>query len=98
MAAWQERNVSLLPHNLDTRQDRHHNLVLLCKQFHKRNCPHASSADGLAWDWVNRKLYWTDAVDKEIEVIDTLSTHRKLLISTGTLSIPRAIVVDPQKR
>ena len=58
----------------------------------------ASSADGLAWDWVNRNLYWTDAEDKDIEVIDPLSTHRKLLISTGSSSMPRAIVVDPQKR
>ena len=39
----------------------------------------ASSADGLAWDWVNRKLYWTDAEDKDIEVIDPLSTHLKCL-------------------
>ena len=60
--------------------------------------PHASPTDGLAWDWVNQKLYWTNAKDKEIEVTDPLSIHRKLLISTGSLSIPRAIVVDPQKR
>jgi len=58
-----------------------------------------SPADGLAWDWVNKKLYWTDAADKDIEVIDPISSgHRKLLISTGNTSIPRAIVVDPQNK
>lgn len=54
--------------------------------------------DGLAWDWVNRKLYWTDADDKDIEVYDVLSQHRKRLIQTGPTSIPRAIVLDPENR
>ena len=59
---------------------------------------HASPADGLAWDWVNRKLYWTDADDNDIEVIDPVTTHRKLLISTGSTTTPRAIVLDPQNK
>ena len=57
-----------------------------------------SSADGLAWDWVNKKLYWTDAANKAIEVIDPHTFYRKLLISTGNTSIPRAIIVDPQNK
>ena len=57
-----------------------------------------SPADGLAWDWVNKKLYWTDAADKDIEVIDPLTFHRKLLISTGNTTIPRAIIVDPRNK
>jgi len=52
----------------------------------------------LAWDWVNRKLYWTDAVDRDIEVIDPLSGQRKRLVSTGSTTTPRAIVVDPRNR
>ena len=56
------------------------------------------NADGLAWDWVNRKLYWTDAEDNDIEVIDPITNHRKLLISTGSTANPRAIVLDPQNR
>ena len=58
----------------------------------------ASLPDGLAWDWVNRKLYWTDAEDNDIEVIDPLSNHRKVLISTGNATYPRAIVVDPKNK
>ena len=38
----------------------------------------------MAWDWVNKKLYWTDADDNDIEVIDPVTNHRKLLISTGS--------------
>ena len=57
-----------------------------------------SLVDGLAWDWVNRKLYWTDAEDKDIEVIDALNGQRKLLVSMENTTIPRAIVVDPKNR
>ena len=57
-------------------------------------CP----TDGLAWDWVNKKLYWTDAEDNDIEVIDPVTNHRKLLISTGSTTTPRAIVLDPQNK
>ena len=53
-------------------------------------------AGGLAWDWVNRKLYWTDATDNDIEVLDPLTAQRKVLLSTGNGTDPRAIVVDPQ--
>lgn len=58
------------------------------------------SADGLAWDWVNKKLYWTDATEEDIEVLDpnTFDLQRKVLIDTGTGSTPRAIVVDPARR
>ena len=53
-------------------------------------------AGGLAWDWVNRKLYWTDATDNDIEVLDPLTAQRKVLLSTGNGTDPWAIVVDPQ--
>lgn len=56
--------------------------------------------DGVAWDWVNYKLYWTDAEEKEIEVLDPVraGSFRKVLIETGPTSIPRAIVLDPQTK
>jgi len=63
-----------------------------------QSIPNVSSTDGLAWDWVNRKLYWTDADDNDIEVIDPVTTHRKLLISTGNTTTPRALVLDPQNK
>ena len=53
-------------------------------------------AGGLAWDWVNRKLYWTDATDNDIEVLDPLTAQRKVLLSTGNGTDPWVIVVDPQ--
>ena len=52
------------------------------------------SPDGLAVDWINDKLYWTDSATKLIEVSDLNGSHRLQLISTG-LSKPRAIVVTP---
>ena len=50
--------------------------------------------DGLAWDWVSEKLYWTDYCQDDIEVYDPSSGHRTVLFNTE-LSQPRAIVVDP---
>ena len=57
-----------------------------------------SLIDGIAWDWCNKKLYWTDAADKDIEVYDPIHQHRKKLIQKGTAAIPRAIVLDPANK
>jgi len=55
--------------------------------------------DGLAVDWATDKLYWTDAELRRIGVFDlTNHYYKRELISTGTGSIPRAIIVDPQSR
>lgn len=56
------------------------------------------SKEGLAWDWVNKKLYWVDPCADDIEVYDPETGHRKILINTGTGSDPRDIVVDPTTR
>ena len=49
---------------------------------------------------MNKKLYWTDAEENDIEVYDPNTAHRKVLIRTGlgSESIPRAIVLDPATR
>lgn len=54
--------------------------------------------EGLAWDWVNEKLYWSDRCDKDIEVFDPKTGYRKVLLQTGSGSDPRNIVVDPSTR
>ena len=53
-----------------------------------------SSIGGLAWDWVNRKLYWTDYCDNDIEVYDPVTRVRRILFDSG-LTDPYSIVVDP---
>jgi len=55
-------------------------------------------ADGLSWDWINQKLYWTDECNNKIEVFDPLTGDRKTLLETGPGSNPRGIVVDPTTR
>ena len=54
--------------------------------------------DGLAWDWINKKLYWSDAEHREIEVMDPASGDRMQLVQTGLDTIPRDVVVDPNTR
>ena len=50
------------------------------------------TTEGLAWDWVNEVLYWTDTQTQKIEVYDPATTHRKVLFSG---IIPSDIVLDP---
>ena len=55
--------------------------------------------EGLAVDWVARKLYWTDCGDSDwltnrIEVANLDGTNRKVLFWKN-LGLPRAIAVDP---
>lgn len=56
------------------------------------------SSDGIAWDWVNEKLYWTDYCDDDIEVYEQSTGYRKVLINTGSNTSPKDIIVDPSTR
>ncbi|KAJ7383624.1 hypothetical protein OS493_026810 [Desmophyllum pertusum] len=50
--------------------------------------------DGIAIDWVGKKMYWTDGGYNMIEVAELDGTNRLTLFRDGT-DEPRAIVVDP---
>ncbi|XP_063053042.1 low-density lipoprotein receptor-related protein 5 isoform X2 [Engraulis encrasicolus] len=52
------------------------------------------SPDGLACDWLGRKLYWTDSETNRIEVANLDGTSRKVLFWQD-LDQPRAIALDP---
>ena len=59
------------------------------------------SSEGLAVDWIGRKLYWTnckysDWETNRIEVANLDGSDRKVLFSKD-LGLPRAIAVDPLK-
>ena len=50
--------------------------------------------DGLACDWIGKKIYWTDAETNRIEVSELDGSSRKVLL-WGKLDQPRAIALDP---
>ena len=57
--------------------------------------------EGLAVDWIAKKLYWTDCRDSDwetnrIEVANFDGSNRKVLFWKD-LGLPRAIAVDPLK-
>lgn len=52
------------------------------------------SPDGLACDWIGKKLYWTDAETNRIEVSNLDGSYRKVLYWMS-LDQPRAIALDP---
>lgn len=52
--------------------------------------------DGIAFDWVHKNLYWTDAGLDTLEVMDVdKNLYRKVLFHDN-MDKPRAIVVDPR--
>ncbi|XP_070536067.1 uncharacterized protein [Ptychodera flava] len=51
------------------------------------------SVEGIAVDWINSNLYWTDNTQQHIAVSRTDGTCRKILITN--MDKPRSIVVDP---
>ena len=51
--------------------------------------------DGIAVDWVNEKLYWTEATVGEVLVMDIAQRQR---IDCYDGSTTRAIAVDPTTR
>nr|XP_006819692.1 PREDICTED: low-density lipoprotein receptor-related protein 4-like [Saccoglossus kowalevskii] len=56
----------------------------------------SSQAEGLAVDWISKKLYWTDALYNWIMVSDYSGTYVKPLL-LHDLDRPRGIVVHPNK-
>ncbi|CAG5958591.1 unnamed protein product [Menidia menidia] len=55
------------------------------------------SPDGLACDWLGKKLYWTDSETNRIEVANLDGTSRKVLFWMD-LDQPRAIALNPSQR
>ena len=53
------------------------------------------SVGGLAYDWINENLYWTDTELNQITVMNLKTNKRKVLIKTSIEGV-RAIVVDPR--
>ena len=54
--------------------------------------------DDIAIDWINDKLYWTDATLQRVEVMDLFSGIRSTIFDTGATTTPRGIAVDPSTR
>ena len=56
------------------------------------------STEDLALDWISNNLYWTDTLNRRLEMLDIDSEYKTVLLSTGAHSAPKAIVVDPSTR
>ncbi len=50
------------------------------------------SPDGIAYDWIGKKVYWTDSGINRIFSMNTDRTERLTVMITEK---PRAIVLDP---
>lgn len=48
--------------------------------------------DGVAFDWVSQKIYWTDSANSSIYAMNMDGTDIVMIIQVGR---PRAVVLDP---
>ena len=54
--------------------------------------------DGIAYDWINHNVYWTDASNDHIMMAGGDGSNPRVIANTtvnGTVEEPRAIVIDP---
>ena len=76
-----------------------HNVLVMYVATTKVNCCSShvaySITEGLAWDWVTKKVYWTDSGRRKISVYDPERNIRKVVINTGSNSAPKDIALDP---
>ncbi len=54
------------------------------------------NVEGLAVDWLNRNMYWTDMTRNRIEVAKLNGSFRKTIIWEN-IDSPSSIVVQPNK-
>ena len=62
--------------------------------FHLDQLNSVPSPNSLAFDWINYKLYWTDAKVSVIYLGD-LRNRRRVRLIEGKLHIPKAIAASP---
>ena len=51
-----------------------------------------TTAEGLAYDWINKKLFWSDASVNSIMAMYANGTDKRKL---AMVSSPRAVAVNP---
>ncbi|XP_015791351.1 low-density lipoprotein receptor-related protein 2 [Tetranychus urticae] len=54
----------------------------------------AHGLEGLAVDWIGKKLYWLDRTSKHLDVSELDGRHRKTILGKGLVD-PRAVVAHP---
>lgn len=55
-------------------------------------CPDIGTSNGIAFDWINRRIYYSDYVN---ETINSIAEDGSMRTVVARISKPRSIVLDP---
>lgn len=55
-------------------------------------CPDLGSPDGIAFDWIGRRIYYSDYTNQTIQSMNMDGSRRTVV---ARVTKPRAIVLDP---
>lgn len=73
-------------------------LITFCSfDFHKLSVLELLSPEGVAVDWVSRRIYWTDSKKDTIEASSIENSENRVIIISDDLINPRGIAVDPSR-
>lgn len=56
------------------------------------------SPEGVAVDWISRRIYWTDSTKDTIEVASLDNSSIRAVVIRKNLVNPRGIAVDPHSK
>lgn len=76
----------------------HCNTYLNEFKFFAQSISDIVSPEGIAIDWISRRIYWTDSSKDTIEVASLDDAKSRAVIVQGNLVNPRGIAVDPQQK
>lgn len=66
--------------------------------FNSINSSDIVSPEGIAIDWISRRIYWTDSSKDTIEVASLDDSTLRTVVIQGNLVNPRGIAVDPRSK
>lgn len=77
---------------LNIKATRLYNVIAAFALIHFSLCSDLDDPEGIAYDWVHKRIYFSDYIGRSIESVGVDGLNRSFIAQANH---PRAIVVDP---